>query len=275
MDDAIREAEELVAKGHREVVLTGVNIGRYEQDGHGLIDLIRRLERITGLERIRISSIEPTTIPDELLDYMASSSKLCRYLHIPLQSGDDGILRAMNRRYTVGDYTKLIEKVVGTIPDVGLGTDLLVGFPGEGEKEFSNTLRVAEELPFSYFHVFSFSKRPGTAAARLANPVNPATIKARTRILSELSRAKRLAFYQKQIGRTVEVLFETKSDEELWTGLTSNFMKVGVPSGTDLTNLVRNVVITGAMDGLAVGCLEPPAGAPSPPRLRELQLVTA
>lgn len=272
-DDAVREAEELVAKGHREVVLTGVNIGRYDQDGRGLIDLIRRLESIAGLERIRISSIEPTTIPDELLEYMASSSKLCRYLHVPLQSGDDGILRAMNRRYTVGDYAGLIEKAVRTIPDLGLGTDLLVGFPGEGEKEFANTLRVAEELPFSYFHVFSFSKRPGTAAARLTNPVNSATVKARTRILSELSRAKRLAFYQTRIGRTVRVLFETKQENGLWTGLTSDFMKVGVPSDADLTNRIRNVVITGAMDGLAVGHLDPPAGATLRPRLREIRLV--
>ncbi len=274
-DDALREAKELVAKGHREVVLTGVNIGRYKQDRHGLIDLIRRLEGIAGLERIRISSIEPTTIPDELLDYMASSSKLCHYLHVPLQSGDDSILKAMNRRYTVLDYVRLIEKAVKLVPDVGLGTDLLVGFPGEGEKEFANTLRVAEELPFSYFHVFSFSKRPGTAAARLANPVNPATIKARTRILSELSRAKRLAFYQRQIGRPVEVLFETKQDDGLWTGLTRNFTKVGVFSDADLANRLRNVVITGVMDGLAVGHLEPSMGALSQPRLRQLHVVAS
>lgn len=272
-DDAIREAEELVARGHREVVLTGVNIGRYDQDGRGLIDLIRRLESIAGLERIRISSIEPTTIPDELLEYMASPSKLCRYLHVPLQSGDDGILKAMNRRYTVGDYTSLIEKAVRLVPDVGLGTDLLVGFPGEGEKEFANTLRVAEELPFSYFHVFSFSKRPGTAAARLTNPVNPAAIKARTRILSELSRAKRLAFYQQQIGRTVQVLFEIQQEDGLWTGLTGNFVKVGVSSDADLTNRIRNVVVTGATDGLALGYLEPLTGATVRPRLREIRLV--
>ena len=131
MDDAIREAEALAARGHREVVLTGVNIGRYEQDGRPLLELIRQLERIAGLDRIRISSIEPTTIPDELLDYMATSSKLCRHLHLPLQSGNDDMLRMMNRRYTIRDYAAFVDKAMRRIPDLALGTDLLVGFPGE------------------------------------------------------------------------------------------------------------------------------------------------
>lgn len=254
-DDAVREAEELVARGHRELVLTGVNIGRYQQNGHLLLDLIRRLERIQGLERIRISSLEPTTITDELLDHMVTSSKLCRHLHIPLQSGDDGMLRAMNRRYTLREYGALIEKAVRLIPDLGLGTDLLVGFPGEGAQEFANTLSVATDLPFDYFHVFSFSRRPGTVAARMRETVPSATIKRRSRTLAELSRAKRLAFYQKQIGRTLRVLFEAKEPDGGWTGLTANYVRVGVTAAEDLTNSLRNVVVTGAMDGRALGRL--------------------
>ena len=124
LDDVLREAEALVARGHRELVLTGVNIGRYEDGGRSLVDLIHSLEQIARLDRIRISSIEPTTVTDRLLDYMAASRKLCPYLHIPLQSGDNSILTAMNRHYTVRDYADLIDRVVRTVPDVGLGTNL-------------------------------------------------------------------------------------------------------------------------------------------------------
>ena len=170
-DDTIREAEALVTRGHRELVLTGVNIGRYEQDGRSLLDLIIRLEAIENLSRIRISSIEPTTIPDALLEYMAGSTKLCRHLHLPLQSGDDDILRAMNRCYTVKDYVSFAKKALCLMPDLGLGTDVLVGFPGEGDAHFANTLAIATDLPLSYLHVFTYSERPGTAAARMTDRV--------------------------------------------------------------------------------------------------------
>lgn len=256
-DDTIREAEMLAARGHRELVLTGVNIGRYEADGRSLLDLIRRLEQIEEVARIRISSIEPTTIPDELLDHMASSEKLCRHLHIPLQSGDDDILRAMNRRYTVRDYAAFIDKAVRLIPDLGLGTDVMVGFPGERDEQFANTLAVATNLPFSYLHVFAYSKRPSTAAARIADAVSPATVRGRSEALAELSRAKRLAFYQQRVGRTVDVLFETQDATGRWTGLTSNYMRAGVTADRDLTNTLGRIAIEGAMDSLAVGRLIP------------------
>ena len=132
VDDAVREAEALVQRGHRELVLTGVNIGQYQDDDSDLLGLIRRLEAIEGLERIRISSIEPTTIPEGLLEHMKSSQKLCRYLHVPLQSGHDTILQAMNRRYSVRDYQEAMERAMRMIPDVCFGTDVMVGFPGEG-----------------------------------------------------------------------------------------------------------------------------------------------
>jgi len=251
-DDVIREAEALAARGHRELVLTGVNIGRYDYHGRSLVDLIQRLETIAGVDRIRISSIEPTTVTDELLDYMATSRKLCRYLHVPLQSGDDGILHAMNRHYTAKAYTDLVERAVARIPDLGLGTDLLVGFPGEGEPQFANTLSMARDVPFAYFHVFGFSKRPGTAALRIKPTLHPSTIKARCRTLSLLSRSKRLAFAQGYTGRSLDVLFEGQ-DKGLWTGLTHNYLRVGVASPTALRNDVRTVTITGAMDELAVG----------------------
>ncbi len=255
MDDAIREAEALAARGHREVVLTGVNLGRYEQDGRPLLDLIRRLEQVAGLDRIRISSIEPTTVPEELLDYMATSRKLCRHLHLPLQSGDDEILRKMNRRYTIRDYAAFAEMAMRRIPDLALGTDLLVGFPGETDARFAGTLAAATDLPFAYLHVFAYSKRPGTAASNLATSVPSATVASRRRALAELSRAKRMAFYQRDVGRTVDVLFETRDETGHWTGLTGNYVRVGVSADSDLANRIEPVTVEGTMDGLAVGRL--------------------
>ena len=253
VDDAIREAEALADRGHRELVLTGVNIGQYQDANVDLLKLLERLEAIPSLNRIRISSIEPTTIPDELLDYMANSEKLCRFLHVPLQSGDDRILKAMNRRYSVREYAQFIEKAACTIPDLCIGTDVMVGFPGEGEQEFANTRRLINDLPFAYLHVFSFSSRPGTAAAKHSNPVSPEVIKRRSQDLSQLSQRKRFAFYHRYVGQKVSVLFETRNPSGIWTGLTDHYVKVGVQSSDDLGNAIRSVVITGVTDGFALG----------------------
>ena len=255
LEDALREAEALAARGHKELVLTGVNIGQYEDMGSNLLDIIQRLERIDGIERIRISSIEPTTIPDSLIEYMATSEKLCRFLHVPLQSGDDGMLKAMNRRYSIRAYTGFIEKAASRIPHLSLGTDVLVGFPGEREREFANTKALVSDLPFAYLHVFSFSKRPGTAAARIQFPVSPATIKSRSKELAGISREKRLAFYQRFSGHTLFVLFEGQDASGLWTGFTDHYIRVGVDSTENLSNTLKPVVITGVMDGLAIGHL--------------------
>ena len=254
-EDALQEACALAERGHREIVLTGVNIGQYRYDDLELLDLIQQLEGIQGIERIRISSIEPTTIPKSLLEFMATSEKLCRYLHIPMQSGDDTILKAMNRRYSVREFIEFIDEAVAIVPDLCVGTDVMVGFPGEGEAEFANTVDVVQALPLAYLHVFSFSDRPGTAAVRMHNHVPAQTIKARSRILAELSRVKRLAFYQRYVGREVNVLFETQNQHELWTGLTDNYVRVGVRASGELSNSFKSVVITGISDGLAVGHL--------------------
>ena len=252
-DDILREAEGLVARGHRELVVTGVNVGRYACEGRSIDDVIGMLEGVPGLDRIRISSIEPTTISDQLLERMAGPSKLCRYLHVPLQSGDDGVLAAMNRRYTSTEYAAFIEKASRTVPDLGLGTDIMVGFPGETDTAFANTRGLAADLPFSYFHVFSYSPRYGTAALKLPDAIPAGTITARREELCALSRAKRLAFYHRRVGRTVSVLFETRNQSGLFTGLTDNYIRVGVPAGPDLHNQLRPVRLTGAMDGLALG----------------------
>lgn len=252
-DDVMREAESLVARGYREVVLTGVNIGQYSQDGYDICALLRRLDQVTGLDRIRISSIEPTTVTDELIELMASSTKVCPYLHIPLQSGDDRILSAMNRRHTVQDYVGLIERIVARIPELGLGTDLMVGFQGETEEAFRNTLTLATELPFSYFHVFPYSARPGTAAMRMNQTVPSSTVQKRTALLNHLGRAKRLAFHNKQIGATVPVLFESGSQEGYRHGTTPNFTKVAVAASEDLQNRIKPITLTAATERWAFG----------------------
>lgn len=253
--DAMREAEQLVERGHRELVLTGVNIGRFKNDGTGLLELIQRLETIPGLARIRISSIEPTTIPDGLLDYMSTSDKLCRFLHVPLQSGHDDMLSAMNRRYSVRDYAAWVERAVQKIPDVCVGTDVLVGFPGETDRQFSATYRVVEELPLAYAHVFSYSARPGTPAARAGHPVPQSVIKARSRMLSRLSRTKRIRFYQRFLDQDWAVLFESIGKDGLWTGVTDHFLRVGVAHSGSLANQIRRVRLTGVMEHVALGTL--------------------
>lgn len=253
VDDLVREAEELAAGGHRELVLTGVNIGRYDHKGATLLDIIRRLETVPELARIRISSIEPTTVTDELLDHMSRSAKLCRFLHIPLQSGSDRILEAMHRRYTVADYRRLIEKAVRLIPDLGLGTDVMAGFPGEDDAAYAETVALIEDLPFAYCHVFSYSARPGTAALRLTGTIPSAEIALRSRRLAALSARKAAAFHQRFIDATVSVLFEQTVREGFRSGTTDNFLRVLVPADRVSARDLREVLITGVSGASALG----------------------
>jgi threonylcarbamoyladenosine tRNA methylthiotransferase MtaB len=255
VSDVLYEAEALSAAGYQELVLTGVNIGQYNYNGVDLMGLIDRLEVIDGIRRIRISSIEPTTVTDGLLMRMASSGMLCPYLHVPLQSGDDEILSAMHRPYAVREFVSLIERAASRIPGLGLGTDLMVGFPGESEAAFSRTVELVQRLPFSYFHVFTFSKRPGTAAAKLPDEIPIETARRRARTLTDLSRQKRLTFAQRWVGTTVPVLFESGETDNLRLGTTAHFLKVGVHSPVDMTNQIHQVTITGASDSWAVGDL--------------------
>lgn len=252
-EDILCEAESLTDRGYRELVLTGVNIGQYTQQGRDFCALLRRLEQVANLERIRISSIEPTTVTEELLDLLASSKKFCPYLHIPLQSGDDTILQAMNRRHTVKTYGKLIETALAKIPDLGLGTDLMVGFPGETEAAFQNTLAIATDLPFSYLHVFPYSPRPGTAALRIKERVSTSAVKKRTDILLNLDRTKRLTFHNRQIGKTLPVLFESGGKDSHCIGTTPNFTKVAVTDAGDLRSQIMPVTITAATDRCTFG----------------------
>lgn len=243
-EDIRKEALQLVNRGHQEIVITGVNIGTYSYQKNTLLDVLKMLEDIERVQRIRITSIEPMTIPEGIIEYIASSQKLCRFFHIPLQSGDNTILKLMNRRYTREDFSEFVLRLAETIPDVNIGTDIIVGFPGEGDAEFENSRQLLEDLPINYAHVFSFSPRKGTKAATFPHQVHPETIKQRSQILRNLSAQKRRAFYSKYIGKSVSVLFERKEKNGLFTGYTGNYMKVGVATKENLSNCFRDVVLT-------------------------------
>ena len=253
LTDLLREARELAARGFQELVLTGVNIGRYHQAGTSFLDMIRKLEEIEELKRIRITSIEPTTIEHSLVEHMARSDKLCDYLHIPIQSAQAPVLERMNRRYTPEEYKEFVDFVAATVPNIGLGTDIIVGFPGETDAMFEETYRYLEALPFAYFHVFSYSKRYGTKAARLDGHVRPDVIKARSQALRELSTAKRRAFASRYLSEDVEVLFEQQDPSGLWTGSRATTSVWALVSSEPLRNTFRRVTIHEVTDELALG----------------------
>ncbi len=254
-DDVLLEASLWAAQGHKEVVLTGVNLGEYSCEGRGLADLIDALESIEGLARIRISSIEPTTVPSCLLDAMGNT-KLCPYLHLPLQSGSNDILCNMGRRYTREDYIAFAREAMAKVPNLSLGTDVMVGFPGEGEAEFDETVSLIADLPFSYLHVFPFSERKGTRLTRMGlSPVPLSIIKKRSQILHKLSQEKKEVFYNASIGKSVDVLFEQSREAGFYSGYTGNFIRVGVSSLRNLSGQLLPVVITGVKEGMALGAL--------------------
>jgi threonylcarbamoyladenosine tRNA methylthiotransferase MtaB len=243
-DDILREARLLVDEGHRELIITGVNVGTYDDGGHTLVDIVDALEPMRGLDRIRLSSIEPTTIDDRLVMRMKSGGKLCSYLHVPLQSGSDGILERMRRKYGAADYVEFMDDVVARIPNVGLGADVIVGFPGEDEAAFQKTCDIIEAIPFNNIHVFSFSARHGTGAAGLPAQVAGDVIVDRSRRLHKLARAKRRQFYERQIGVTHRVLFEERTSGGRFVGFSDNYVKVAVESALDLSNRMGSVHVT-------------------------------
>jgi threonylcarbamoyladenosine tRNA methylthiotransferase MtaB len=193
-----------------------------------LVDLIAALERIRGIDRIRLSSIEISTVERAVIDYMAGSSKLCRYLHLPLQSGDDEVLRRMGRRYTSDEYRALIEYAARKIPRLGLGTDIIAGFPGEDDRAFRATEQLVRELPFNNLHVFPYSKRPGTRAAVMPGQLPEQEKKRRARRLIELGTSKRHAFAGSLVGSEVEVLVERVGSNGTGSGWTAEYIKAQI-----------------------------------------------
>lgn len=244
LDQIMAEGHELARRGHKELVITGVNIGTYNSDGNSVANVARMISGIPGVARVRISSIEPSTIGDDLLDWMASSPKACQHLHLPLQSGDDGVLSRMKRVYTTGEYTRFVERAKSLMPDLGLGTDIIVGFPGESDWEFEQTLRFVEKLPLSYLHVFSYSERPKTAAVFHDGKNDPARIRERSGRMHEVAASKKRAFFAKHVGRKVEVLFETIDDDGWRKGFTGSYLRVGIESEAVGENALAEVQVS-------------------------------
>ena len=253
LGDIVAEGYELVRRGHKELIIAGVNIGTYAFEEFTIADVARSLSDIPGVERVRVSSIEPTTVNDDLLDWMATSPKACRHLHLPLQAGDDTVLKGMKRVYTTSDYAQFVEKAMRMMPDLGLGTDVIVGFPGEGEREFANSLRFVEEMPFSYLHVFSYSERPKTAAVYYDDKVPPPVVKERSNAMHEIGDRKKATFFERHIGQSVDVLFETVDSDGWRKGFTGSYLRVGVEPNAVNENEIASVTLFGSADGFCLG----------------------
>ena len=235
--DIVAEAKEIAAAGQKEIVITGINTGDFGRTtGERFIDLLRELDGVDGIERYRISSIEPNLITDEIIEFCAQSPKFVPHFHIPLQSGSTRILGLMRRRYTAERYRERIAKIRELMPDSFLGVDVIVGFPGEGEEEFMETYRLLEEVGASFLHIFPFSERPGTPAVDMPNKVQARISTERVSRLEELSAKLNRAFTERFIGTEREVLFESTNHDGLMYGYTDNYLRVSIPFNETAVN---------------------------------------
>ena len=301
MDRIIREVNTLVEAGYREVVISGINLGRWGRDlgaisAHvgtaalgcpgeqsspateavailnpkaqdrtpdartltpSLSDLIRSILQETSLEKLRISSVEPMDWSDELIDLVATSPRIAKHAHIPMQSGSDAVLRRMHRKYRPWHYREKIEKIHAAMPTAAIGADVMVGFPGETDAEFESTRKMIEDLPFTYLHVFTYSARPGTPAAEMKNQVPVHIARERNRILRELASEKKLAFMRGFIRKTLEAItlnvIGNNSDGEFTEALTDNYLKLRL-LGRHEANRWMRVSIADVISGALVGC---------------------
>ncbi len=245
------------AAGYREVVLTGVHIGAYGRErGGSLGALVERILDETRVSRLRLSSIEPWDLSGSLLD-LWQDPRLCRHLHLPLQSGSEAVLRRMGRRYSPTWFADWVERARAAVPDLTVTTDIIVGFPGETDEEFWESYRLAAVLAFARIHVFPYSPRPGTPAARMPDQVPEFVKRARVRSMLALAGESALAFQTSFLGRTVDVLWERSGGRGGWTGLTDNYLRVLAESDEDLTNVIRPARLLGwterGLQGVLVG----------------------
>ena len=254
-DDLVAEAQSLARRGAKEIVLSAINVGDYAFENKTLIDVADALNSINDLVRVRLASIELTTIPDGILERMADAAhRLTPHLHVPMQSGSDRILAAMRRNYTRADYLALTRRAADIVPDLGIGADIMVGFPGETDADFDDTFALLRGSPVCFTHVFKYSERRGSAASRLPEKTDPAAASARSERLRELGAAKMRAFQERHLGRTVEVLFEDHHGGA-WRGRTGNYLEVAARSEEDLANRLCRVVLDGIDGELLIGNL--------------------
>ena len=224
-----------VAEGYKEVVLTGTEIGSYSYNGLGLAGLLKRILSETGIARLRLSSLQPPEITDEFIS-LWRETRLCRHFHLCLQSGSDSVLKRMERRYSVTDYKKAVSLIRSAAPGAAITTDVIVGFPGETEAEFEESYQLCRELGFARIHVFSYSPRPGTAAAAMPGQVKADVKKQRSRRMLALAGEGAESFHKRFLGEIMPVLWEQQSKGGIWSGLTDNYIRVYAKSAEDLTN---------------------------------------
>ncbi len=248
LENVLKNASEISAKGIKEIVLTGVNIGDYgkgefgnKKHEHTFLDLVKALDKVEGIERLRISSIEPNLLKNETIDFVSQSQNFVPHFHIPLQSGSNEILKAMRRRYLKELYVDRVARIKEVMPDACIGVDVIVGFPGETEEIFLETYNFLNDLDISYLHVFAYSERENTPAAEMDAVVPLKVRKKRSKMLRGLSAKKRRAFYESQIGTTHTVLFEGENKEGYIHGFTENYVKVKTPWNPELVNTLQNI----------------------------------
>ena len=248
IENILLQANEIAATEVKEIVLTGVNIGDFGiQDGkrkEKFIDLIKALDEVEGIDRIRISSIEPNLLNDEIIEFVANSKRFVPHFHVPLQSGSDDILRAMNRRYLSDLYVQRVNKIKSLMPQCCIGVDVITGFPGETEERFQETYNFLNELDISYLHVFTYSERDNTSAITMSDPVPQNVRQERSQMLRILSEKKRRFFYERNLGCTGHVLFEATVEGGMIHGFSENYLKVQAKYDPALINEIREVRFT-------------------------------
>ncbi|HPO17198.1 MAG TPA: tRNA (N(6)-L-threonylcarbamoyladenosine(37)-C(2))-methylthiotransferase MtaB [Candidatus Hydrogenedentes bacterium] len=243
ISNLLDEARELIRRGAKEIVLTGVNLGTYAYNEKNIYDVAAALGELPGLQRIRISSIEPTTIPEKLFELMNDPAHpLVPFLHIPAQSGSNHILTAMKRNYTREEFLEFIQLAHDSVPGIGIGTDLMVGFPGESEEDFEQSAQLLQESPIFFAHIFKYSERPATPACRIAEKIPPTVAHQRSMKLHHIRTEKTRQFHRAHLGKTLDVLFE-ESSQGHWTGYTGNYIRIGVSSPENLENQLRPVLL--------------------------------
>ncbi|MDP4181655.1 MAG: tRNA (N(6)-L-threonylcarbamoyladenosine(37)-C(2))-methylthiotransferase MtaB [Bacillota bacterium] len=259
-EDVLEEVRNLASSGFKEIVLTGIHLASYGKDlkTSSLVEIIKDIHYIEGVERIRLGSIEPSTVNREFIETVRAFEKLCPHFHISLQSGCDGTLKRMNRKYNTDDYRRVVESLRENIPDVSVSTDVMVGFPGETDDEFKCTLEFLEEIKLTKLHVFKYSPRKGTPAAAYKDQVSAEKKEERSSKLLELSDKNLIEFNSQQVGRIMPVLFEQRFGEEdgLMEGLTSNFTRVVCKAHENVKGLIYDVQLREAKDDYILGMLK-------------------
>ena len=243
--ETVAVAKEIAATDSKEVVLTGINTGTFGQhQGETFYDLIKELDRIEGIERYRISSIEPNLLTDEIIEFVASSRAFLPHFHIPLQAGSDKVLKMMHRKYDTTFYATLLDKIKKLMPDACIAADIMAGFNGETDEEFEKVIAYVKSLPISYLHVFTFSERPNTAALRMEGKIDIHHRREHSRILHEISEEKNRQFYTSQQGKTRPVLWESDIKENMMYGFTDNYIRVRKPYDKGLVNTITDFCLT-------------------------------